>query len=139
MAWTSTALRNARFEGLNAGAQLRVFDEALRGLVLTGPQAASIERARAHIREGWNDPEAAAEDPLSAPTSAEEQATEGTTAASHPGGEAPTQTAPVGDATEPTETTSSHEEPATSPVAPSDNAAESEPQIAPPTEHSPDP
>jgi hypothetical protein len=42
----------ARFQGDGAGAQLKVFDDALRGLVLTGPQAALIEHARRLIREG---------------------------------------------------------------------------------------
>lgn len=44
----------ARFEGASSGAQLKAFDEALRGLVLTGRQASTVEHARQLIREGWS-------------------------------------------------------------------------------------
>ena len=43
----------SRFEGASMGDQLKVFDEALRGLVLTGRQAAMVEHARHLIRHGW--------------------------------------------------------------------------------------
>jgi len=44
----------ARFEGQRSGAQLKAFDEALRGLVLTGRQASTVEQARQLIRDGWS-------------------------------------------------------------------------------------
>lgn len=57
----------ARFRGEGAGAQLRVFDDALRGLVLTGRQASQSERARGLIRAGWHadtDPPVSSELPM---------------------------------------------------------------------------
>lgn len=74
-----------RFEGGAMGDQLKTLDTALRGLVLTGRQAATIEHARQLIREGWSsvaaevaaegEPEAVAEEPeteVDEPTANEE-------------------------------------------------------------------
>lgn len=56
----------ARFEGVDSGAQLKAFDEAVRGLVLTGRQAARFEHARQLIRQGWSS-SSASEDSVELP------------------------------------------------------------------------
>ncbi len=45
----------SRFEGASVGDQLKVFDQALRGLVLTGRQASLLEQARQLIRQDWSE------------------------------------------------------------------------------------
>ncbi len=47
----------ARERGLSTNRQVRAFDEALSGLVLSEAQARGVAAARAHIAGGWPEPE----------------------------------------------------------------------------------